>query len=512
MNYRFYITLVIFSGLVFIKPVTAQSFIKIEGAQVFSTFKFSAKTNTEDKNSTGKQAYSRTPVSAFSLLMERTVYNGFFISGGVGMRKAGSALTFHNVNYLWEMQYFDAKVGLGYQFDKWRIKPYAAILPYYAYLLNAKQSIGPHSYDIKAAKTVKSFDLGLFLGLGLNATISKQISIFTEYNYILGLKNIETTSDQYLFNRGFSIKLGVSLNISNAQKLNEIPTQKQMDLLAETQTPPENNQNEAFLKIQPATNPESSSTKSTGNELAENNNKISKPKEKLDLVSVAPSTSPRTSQANTNIPLAITPLTANNSTKVKVEQPTAPNTSPATATLSSPVSIAPATNNAPVATKVPTSVPVVRITEKPINENNTPKLKETIPSTQNTSTVSPSNANVSKVPANNSSLKSPDEKMEKLPTPPNPVNNDVVFKIQLTAVKDPLRKSSPILKNITGRVEMEKGKDGYIRYYIGSFKKYEEIRAELNKVKSQGGAEEGFVVAFKNGKQINITEAKKLAK
>ncbi|MES2590625.1 MAG: hypothetical protein V4608_01985 [Bacteroidota bacterium] len=105
------------------------------------------------------------------------------------------------------------KAGVGYQYNNWFVKPWAAVVPYYAYLLNGTQSIGMTYFDLKSTKSIKTYDAGMFLNLGVSANILSYTSVFAEYNYNLGLQNIETEKGQYLYNRGFSVKLGLAFEI-----------------------------------------------------------------------------------------------------------------------------------------------------------------------------------------------------------------------------------------------------------------------------------------------------------
>lgn len=444
--FRFYTTLIILSGFVFPKPVAAQAYINLEGAQVFSTFKFSSKISDKDKIFTDNQAYTHTTVSAFSLVYQYEDVNGFFILAGIGMRKAGSALVQNNVDYIWKMQYADLKAGIGYQFNKWRIKPYEAVAPYYASLLNANQAMGPTSYDIKASKSIKSYDLGLFLALGFKATISKQISIFTEYNYILGLKNIETATDQYLYNRGFSIKVGLSLNITSSAKTSKRVPKEPFEMLADKKEP-------GFIVDMPTT--------------------------------VLP--------------------------PAKVPEPAASKKSVETL----PITAAP-TKEVPVIEKKQEIVQTVVPTEKkPVIEDQSEEEEEleSVKITPSNATKVPSSAtkvSAKEASKSNDNNVSPKNKVEKEPVARNRMPVKVLFKIQIGSVSKPLGINHPLLKNISGKIEKETGKDGMIRYYSGIFESYEEARAFLSIIKSKGGNEGAFVVAFKNGKQITVYEAKKL--
>lgn len=220
MKTRICISFVIFTSFLYSELVIAQSSINLEAGQVFSTFKYIDSKGVEDNT------YSYNVVSAYCLGYQYAKPNGFFIRANIGMRKAGANLVYNQINYIWTMQYSDLKAGPGYQFTKWRIKPSLALLPYYAYLLDANQTINSDNYDIKNNKSIKGSDFGLIIAPGFNVILSNYISIYAEYNYILGLQNIETAVEEKLYNRGFSLNFGVSLNITKIAKINQPRTLK----------------------------------------------------------------------------------------------------------------------------------------------------------------------------------------------------------------------------------------------------------------------------------------------
>ncbi len=91
-------------------------------------------------------------------------------------------------------------------------------------------------------------------------------------------------------------------------------------------------------------------------------------------------------------------------------------------------------------------------------------------------------------------------------------NQNIIFKIQLVAVKSELKPNHSLLKNVLVPVKKEKSADGWFRYYTGSFKTYEKALIELNKIKSNGANSDAFIVAFKAGKKITVADAKNILK
>lgn len=452
LSLRFYTIFMIFLGLFFTKPLIAQHYVNIEGAQVYSTFKFSSEISDQDQIFADNQAYAHTVVGAFGLVYEYEHSNGLFLLGGIGIRKAGASLVFNNIDYIWKMQYIDLKAGIGYQFNKWRIKPYGAVSPYYASLLNANQSVGQKSYDIKAGKFIKKNDLGLFLAIGFKATISKQISIFTEYNYILGLKNIETTADQYLYNRGFAIKLGLSLNITGSATSVEEPPKTPLDQLADKPTP-------GFIT-------------------------------ELSSVTIEPPPLAKAPSSKNNAPGKEIPVIENKAKKMGVEPQQENEVIPESA----------------LNTVVPTKKEPV-IEDQPEKDVELAKTTSSNATKTNPSTTKSFAKETAK--GSNSNVSSKNKK-EKESGARNRMPTKILFKLQIASVSRPLGINHPLLKNVSGKIEKESGKDGMIRYYSGVFESYEEARSFLSIMKAKGGNEGAFVVAFKNGKQITVYEAKKL--
>lgn len=472
MNYKIYISLITCLGLVPIKPVTAQSnsgtdsrlvdtkpnaaqsYLNLDGAQVFSTFKFSTKNGNQDIPSAVNSTYSYTTGSSFGLSYAHVKPNGLFALAGISMRKAGSSMIYKNVNFIWNMQYIDIKAGIGYQLNKWRLKPYAAVLPYYAHLLDAKQSNGSNNLNI--INSVKNKDLGAFFSLGFKAAISPYFLIYSEYNYILGLQNIETTMDQYLYNRGFSIKLGIALRLTDfltpEKKLANIPADPITDIAEKTSNEP-----------LPSTIPVNEISVSADNNIASS---VATKKEISEVKS-----SPTSIEENLE-PVKNITLEPESNTHPPIIEPTVPDDQ----------------------------------FENPEEDSESGKTFP-VNATKNSPITKASDIEVAK--SKNSNV-SPENKSKKRNTVSNKMPAKIVFKIQIGSVSAPLGIHHPLLKNLSGKIEKKTGKDGMIRYYSGTFESYDEARSFLSSVKLKGGNEGAFVVAFKNGKQITVYEAKKL--
>lgn len=177
--------------------------------QVFSTYRFFDDQDNKEKELTNIGA------TGFSLGYHHPLQKGLFVRGNIGMRKGGASMIYEGLDVNWTVQYVDVSIGLGYIYTKKRLKPYFSLSPYFGYMQKGTQTIGADNYDIKKEKSMKTTDFGVFFSPGLKMDLSGSIACYAEYRYILGLQNIETSAEEKLFNRGFSISLGVAIKISH---------------------------------------------------------------------------------------------------------------------------------------------------------------------------------------------------------------------------------------------------------------------------------------------------------
>lgn len=502
--------------------MNAQSFMNIEVAQNFSTFKFSYKFIDNNTDFTKDyQQYTQINSVAYGAGFTKLQPSGLLLSGGLGFRKAGASLVYNRTNFLWELQYIDFKVGAGYLYNRWSVKPYASLMPYYAYLLSAKQSSGLNYYDIKADNALKSHDLGLLLNVGLKVALSYYADLFAEYNYNVGLNNIETAPEQFLYNRGFAVKLGLAINITNFKKLqdqlNKIPTESDTNIPAQNLSfgNQSNNSNSDVDKIPaPGTegwarnsNPPAKKNNVTNNlpkddaAISDSNNPNNSNVDNYASKTVNGSINPTNSGGQVNtIPNNTAEPKSKNTNNTSGDNSTQNNTQSASRAIVSnntiPVSTLP--NNTQVTSEPVDNVdyiediPFEKTTTEEINFN-----KSTAIQVEKSTKTTPNNKKRTEN-QNNSKTSKSESKIE--------------FKVQLTAVKNSLRDGHPIYKNFKGEIKSEKGKDGWMRYYLGSYETYEEALKELKKIKAKGLADGGFIVAFKNSKKISVSEAKELLK
>lgn len=191
----------------------AQSSITLEASQIISNFKYVDSEGTQDSN------YMPTYSGGYNFGYTYALDMGVFFNLGVGMRRAGATLIVDASNYQWDLQYGQARLTAGYAYDLGRIKPYVKVAGYYGFLLKANQIINNENFDIKDTGSIEKGDVGLYFSPGAKMDISDAIAVYAEYSYLLGLKNVETTSNgQTAKNRASVLTLGLSFAIQQLSK------------------------------------------------------------------------------------------------------------------------------------------------------------------------------------------------------------------------------------------------------------------------------------------------------
>lgn len=201
-------------GFIFIKTsVVAQSSVTFEGQSLISTFMFFDSIGTQDMD------YSASVTGGWNLGYRYVSDGGFLLRASLGMRTAGATLVYDNINYSWDFQYADLRVGAGYMYNKGRFQPYINVAPYFAILTTANQTINNENFDIIKSDRISQFDVGLFINPGLQVKISDNISIYAEFNYMMGLLNMEANSNgQRSYNRAYAGTLGVSFTFTELKE------------------------------------------------------------------------------------------------------------------------------------------------------------------------------------------------------------------------------------------------------------------------------------------------------
>lgn len=201
-------------GFISSTAVMAQSSLTLDASQLYSNFKF------KDSQGTVDESYLPVYTGAYSIGYRFAADNGLLLRASIGMRKAGATMIYDDASYMWNLQYADGRMGLGYMFDLGRVKPYLTVSGYYGYLLKGTQTQNTVNYDLIKAEELQRTDFGAIASPGVSITLSDYISVYTEFGYMMGLKNIETqqaegaTVNQEGYNRAYSATLGVAFTIT----------------------------------------------------------------------------------------------------------------------------------------------------------------------------------------------------------------------------------------------------------------------------------------------------------
>ena len=187
----------------------AQSGFTISASQQYSSFKFkdseALKLNSE---------YSGLFTGGYGIGYNFISESGFMVGVGIGIRNAGANLVYDDMNYSWKLQYGDIRPKMGYVFKINKINPYLAISGYFAYLLRGTQTLNNENFNITDSGLMERFDMGVILMPGVEFKLSDYVSAFTEFNYLWGLKNIETDADQTASNYAYALTLGLTFTIT----------------------------------------------------------------------------------------------------------------------------------------------------------------------------------------------------------------------------------------------------------------------------------------------------------
>lgn len=198
-------------------PLMAQSSITIDASQQITNFVFVDGTGLQDNTKLmfgEDNLYKPLYCGAYNVGYSHLLDFGMFFRVNVGMRNAGATMVYDAVNYRWDFQYLQGKLGLGYSPKLGLVNPYLAVSGYYGMLIKANQRINNEDFDIKEAGLIQNNDYGLNIPLGIRIDASDFISVYTEVSYLMGLQNIETSDNgQKANNVAYMFTLGLSFTI-----------------------------------------------------------------------------------------------------------------------------------------------------------------------------------------------------------------------------------------------------------------------------------------------------------
>lgn len=187
--------------------LNAQSGLYFDASQLYTTFKFS-----DSQGNALNSDYHGMFKGAYGFGYRFVLDNGFTIKTGIGMNKAGATMVYDDMNYKWDLQYAVFKLGLGYMLKRDRVSPYVIISGYYGYMLSGYQTLNNEDFDIKDSQSLQVSDYGLYFTPGVEINFTEAISSYIEFNYMMGLQNLEKVETQKSSNNAYGLTLGLTFS------------------------------------------------------------------------------------------------------------------------------------------------------------------------------------------------------------------------------------------------------------------------------------------------------------
>ncbi|MFZ2338452.1 MAG: outer membrane beta-barrel protein [Bacteroidales bacterium] len=153
--------------------------------------------------------------SGYGLSYRKTFNSPLFVEGMVSYNNKGAASSIDFTRLDWSFHYINADLNLGWKFVMGRINPQFGAGIYYGRLFKADQYIGTLYYDLMEMNTIKKSDAGVNVFGGLEYEYSGSGSVLFRISESIGLMQLEEeNSSQEMFNRTFSVQLGLLFNIN----------------------------------------------------------------------------------------------------------------------------------------------------------------------------------------------------------------------------------------------------------------------------------------------------------
>lgn len=161
-----------------------------------------------------KEDLSVTIKYGYGLSYRKTFSSPLFVEGMVSYNSKGASSSIDFTLLDWSFHYINADLNFGWKFVFGRMKPQFGAGIYYGRLFKADQAIGTLHYDLMEMKTIKKNDSGINVFGGLEYEYSDSGSVLFRISESIGLTQLEKeNSSQEMFNRTFSVQLGLLFNI-----------------------------------------------------------------------------------------------------------------------------------------------------------------------------------------------------------------------------------------------------------------------------------------------------------
>ena len=189
-------------------PLKSQNKIGVSFGQMYSTFRFKdSEGNIEDLKYTIKYGYGVT--------WQQEILESLFVEGSLSYYGKGATSTLGVQKLDWSLHYVNVSINAVYKMTIGRLTPHGGAGLYYGRLLKAEQFIGSDYFDLIETDYIRKSDFGANLFAGIGYDYSDYGSVFVRLNETIGLLQLEKdeTATQRMFNRTFSIQLGLFFTI-----------------------------------------------------------------------------------------------------------------------------------------------------------------------------------------------------------------------------------------------------------------------------------------------------------
>lgn len=162
-----------------------------------------------------KEDLSFTINYGYGLSYRKTFGSPLFVEGIVSYNNKGASSSIDFTRLDWSFHYINADLNFGWEFVVGRTKPQFGAGLYYGRLFKADQNIGALHYDLIEMNSIRKNDSGVNVFGGLEYDYSDSGSVLFRIGESIGLMQLEKgDSSQKMFNRSFSVQLGLLFNIN----------------------------------------------------------------------------------------------------------------------------------------------------------------------------------------------------------------------------------------------------------------------------------------------------------
>lgn len=189
----------------------SQSFVSFKYSQIYSKFHY------RDRNGNPDESMKADMRTGYGIDFKKLVARNVYIGSELWYKNLGAVSYLNNQKLDWSLHYLDLNLGGGFVLNYLRIKPYVGASFYAGYLFKANQTIGVNYFNILDNNSIKKLDYGVNLNGGIQYAFSGVTAVFFEVMYSRGLKNIETNSEEKLYNSALSFRFGLSFLIEKGE-------------------------------------------------------------------------------------------------------------------------------------------------------------------------------------------------------------------------------------------------------------------------------------------------------